>query len=138
MSADLIRRETLAANNDNYDYGYVKFMKKDVVRYLRENPIVGQTYSNEKIALYFCAGGLEAYHSLAFEKRWLVSMSQRWVAGMTNTYIIWFHDLDWWPHYLYEYGPDALRALPGVETVAELEDGVILRFGAKGEVRFDE
>lgn len=128
MSASLVARHTIYANGDDYAGGYVGFARKDVVRYLQDNPIAGRSYSNEHIAMYFMVPGLESYDRLEFAREWLAAESPQWTEGQSaDVYIVWFSDLGYWPHTLYEYGADDLRALPGVETAAEFTDGVVFR-----------
>ena len=128
MSASLVARHTIYANSDDYAGGYVGFARKDVVRYLQDNPIAGRSYSNEHIAMYFLVPGLESYDRLEFAREWLAAESPQWTEGQSaDVYIVWFNDLGYWPHTLYEYGADDLRALPGVETAAEFTDGVVFR-----------
>lgn len=128
MSASLVARQTIYANSDDYVGGYVGFARKDVARYLQDNPIASRSYSNEHIAMYFLVPGLESYDRLEFTREWLEAESTEWPEGQSaDIYIVWFNDIRHWPHTLYEYGADDLRALPGVETVAEFADGVVLR-----------
>ena len=131
MSASLVVRQTIYANSADYAGSYVGFARQDVVRYLQDNPVAGRSYSNEQIALYFLVDGLESYDRLEFEREWLEAAAPRWTAGhSSDVYIVWFNDLGYWPHNLYEYGAEDLRALPGAETVAEFADGVVFRMRA--------
>ena len=130
LSASLAVRHTIYANSDDYTGSYVGFAQKDVVGYLQDNPIAGRSYSNESIALYLLVAGPQSYDQLGFTRQWLDGASPEWAAADDDIYIVWFHNLDWWPHNLYEYGPDDLRALPGVATVAEFTDGVVLKYRA--------
>ena len=108
-------------------YGAVKtwlndpgWSESDVIRYLRANRLDGDVWSNEPPALYF-----------ATEQRRLGTISQS-LAEVTD------HLANWQPAksvYVvlfesafrnHDYRADDLAALPGVERVADLDDGVIL------------
>ena len=94
--------------------------ESDVLRYLRANPLDGEVWSSEPWALY-----------LHTEQRRLGTINASLADNLANkesvqsesVYVVLF---DWSFRIRdYGYGVDDVGALPGVELVADLDDGVI-------------
>ena len=114
---------------------------------MREHPVTGWVYSNEHFGVYIHTDGSAKYTVLHETEQQLIQSLQECASvaagfrcapplhrdhgllgeGATVDYdvhIVWLHDVR---GHLYDYDSLDLRALPGVETVAELTDGVVLR-----------
>ena len=63
------------------------------------------------------------YHSLPTRRAELKCQLKR-LSGPHGTHVVWFRA--WHPH-RYDYGEADLRLLPGLELVAELEDGIVFK-----------
>ena len=153
-SAVVTGRGIYAANSDGSEYfgwnlASRRFTHSAVLSYIRKNPLTGWVYSNDFFAVYIHTDGLAKYTLLHGTEQQLVQSLQecasdpigfqcdpplrsvyRWIPaaeaggeGAHDVHIVWFGD---WLQYP-DYDSLELRALPGVEIVAELADGLILR-----------
>ncbi len=95
----------------------------EMIRYLKSHPPDGKIWTNRAGVLRFWISGkiLSLDPSIAKSPRHVVAKAR--VAG-EDVYFAWFHK-----GYLsdYGYGLGDIASLRGVETVAELEDGVLLK-----------
>ncbi len=132
-----------------------RFADSAVLSYMREHPVAGWVYSNDHFAVYIYTDyreGLAKYAVLHETERQLVQAlhecasdpagfqcsprplsiySGLWTPAAEelaqprhdeDVHIVWFYD-----HLQRDYDSLNLRALPGVEIVAELADGIIVR-----------
>lgn len=103
----------------------------ETIEYLRENPVDARVYCN----YYGVLHGLLALETgtVVLGKYPYLPRKLHTLAGKIEdgAYIVWMKPVDIRPaievHPGYDYDDTDLRALPGVETVAELSDGVIFR-----------
>ena len=110
----------------------------DTLRHIRENPLAGETYSNYPIMLYYHNPAHAAYHPLpaSIPTGYIraapggpaatgIEQAAAWLdrAG-DGAYVVWF---DIGNNRRYAYAAPALRATDGLQPIAELSDGVILR-----------
>ncbi len=107
----------------------------ETMRYLSARSLNGHVYSQSYSITYWhlygkhwdrsSAGILRAprLRNLPLEKRWLGQWAEERSAAAEDTYAVWFEEL----RRRTDYDVQELMALPGLELVAELSDGVILR-----------
>ena len=145
QQADTTRAHIEDRVRDGYGYASGYWSESAVVRYAGAHPFDGCVWSTEARALYLLAGVPAAGRlrelppSLPAGEGGGTEWWTDW-AGVAcpNVYFVWF-SRDRGRHLRYEYGPEALAALPGVETVATLPDGEIFVAGggAGGVPAFD-
>ena len=112
-------------------YSTRAWAESDVIRYLDVNRPSGHFWSTDSRAVNL----LIDYPSSIWADGLPVRLSDAegfWIApalrdGVDSAYFVWFHDRDNRHFVTYEYGLEDLGALPGVEMVAALEDGVIFK-----------
>lgn len=132
-AAALSLTETAHAAAGEYDMEYAmpRWTNSDTLRYLRENPVEGQIYSNMPYFLHHINGGEGIYHGFRSIKKDVESKSSlekvaRWAANTPDgTYVIWFTDA--WINRDKDYGAGTMRITPGLQTLAELPDGAAFR-----------
>lgn len=100
------------------------FLDSDVVEYVRENPLPGRAFTNWRTLLIIRTDPSARMH------RWGSQATpdglRRWISQPgEDAHIVWFYESSW--DTLRNFDADDLRELPGLETVAELRDGVIFR-----------
>ena len=95
----------------------------------------GPSYSNDNMALYVIADDLTAYCRLKERRSGLQGAYARWQAGGQDVWIVWFDRPARALSYPYEYDRKDLDALPAVDTIAEFNDGALLRFSALNALR---
>ena len=119
-------------------YGTGTFWRhSETLKYLRDNPIEGRIYTNMKSLVWF-ADYIEgriytskkspawfANRAAAPDKHQKISNRMWWTQIEAGEHIVWF-ERGYQPYNLDYDGVD-LRVLSGMETVAELADGVVLR-----------
>ena len=139
LSARENRRRTAQAHVAGYEgrtYNAAHWQHSETLNYLRENRIEGRIYSNAVHLAWFwdrdaAPGKYRKKFSLGLPR--LARQMMQWTEDGTDVYIVWIENVS-------EQNYDAmdLRVLPGVEVVAELADGFVLRltevepFDAKG------
>ena len=113
-------RAYVAGFLDN-SYNVAYWQHSPTLKYIKTNPIDGRIYTNYKPIAWFWD------RTAAPRKYRLPPLAQdmrRWIKKGTGAHIVWFWE--------FSQGEDILdiRLLPGVETVAELADGVVFRVTA--------
>ncbi len=98
----------------------------ETLKYLRANRLEGRIFSNAPSILWFSdmTAAVGRYAQIPFP----VDLDDlaRWIKGDSGKpTIVWFYAPNL--QYPYRYSHLDIRSLPGVETVAELSDGVVLR-----------
>ena len=100
----------------------------ETLKYIRTHLREGRVYSNNPYLTWFwdktAAPGKHQYLPLVRIRK-LMPLLMRWPDG---THIVWLQNENF-----YYYDELDVRCLPGVETVAELSDGVVLRVTAATE-----
>ena len=124
-------RENLQLTAHAWGAGYVDrslntayWQQSETVNYLRENPIDGRIHTNNATLVWFMdrTAGVRKYRH---------APRKMWPQIKAGAHIVWFKDR--LTHRLID-----LRVLSGVETVAELADGFILRRTAAEPFDADE
>ena len=89
------------------------------IRSLRDNRVEGRVYSNKKSLAWFADG------TVAPGKYLGIPREMGWPTIEAGAHIVWFDKF--YHRSFLSYDDTDLRLLPGVETVAELADGVVFR-----------
>ena len=89
------------------------------IRSLRDNRVEGRVYSNKKSLAWFADG------TVAPGKYLSIPREMGWPKIEAGAHIVWFDKF--YHRSFLSYDDTDLRLLPGVETVAELADGVVFR-----------
>ncbi len=109
-----------------YSYTSKHQADSEVMKYIKSNPLNGLIYSTNPERTYLLTYDPEYpfYHELPAEINDNWHRRERWTNGdIADAYIVVFYtDMGVWP---YEFGD--LAELPGMEVVAVLEDGTILK-----------
>lgn len=100
------------------------FLDSDVVDYVRENPFPSRAFTNWRTLLIIRTDPEARMH------RWgrqpTLDGLRRWISqDGEDAHIVWFYESSW--DTLRNFDADDLRELPGLETVVELQGGVIFR-----------
>ena len=116
------------------------WVNSGTLRYIRENPLSGNIYSNAPMLTYIYTDGEATYWLLPYSRPggYIVddgendgSVDERerlreWVDDAPDgAYLVWF--LGWTNNELYDYTAADMRLSPELELTAELDDGVIFR-----------
>ncbi len=114
--------------DDGSGYTSRGWTESDVIRYLNANRLDGTVWSSDPQALYFLT---------ELRRVWTISLSLADVTDQLanrdpaeSAYVVLFENS--FRARNYDYVFDELGALPGVELVADLNDGVIFRITAAG------
>ncbi len=112
-------REIRRANTGGVDgYANAWWTRSETRAWLSRNPLPGRILSNEPVAAYLHNDPSAEYGDLPHADL------QRWLARLPDdTYVVWFDDV--WGNRHFDYGRAALRALSGLEPVADLADGAV-------------
>ena len=116
-------REIQRANSEGLaGYAHSFWALSETREWLNRNRLPGRVYSNEPIAAYLHNDVSAEYgYPPGAEER-----LQRWLAETPrDTWIVWWDNA--WASRYYDYGRAALRALSGLEPVAELADGAVFK-----------
>ncbi len=133
--------EISRANSEGSGYGGKLWAESETLRYIRENPLSGQLWSNNPALTYLHDTGA-ADHWLLPRPRSRASIytipqesdafatSQerlgRWIGNVPDgAYVVWFYHS--YGSSLFNFRPFDLRVAPGLEPVADLSDGLIFR-----------
>ncbi len=120
--------------NGSWDFSWslsrARLVQSAVLRYMRAHPVTGWVYSNDPFAVYIHTDGLANYTFVPDREQELVQVVGKWATADHEIHIVWLYSLN--RHFPMngprrDYDHLEVRALPGVETVADLADGVILR-----------
>ena len=120
-----------AAGGYDMEYAMPRWTNSDTLRYLRENPVEGEIYSNNSLFLHHSSGGEGIYFGFRSINKDAESKSSlekvaRWVANTPDgTYVFWFANE--WVNKGIDYGAGTMRITPGLQPVAELSDGAVFR-----------
>ena len=134
-------RNVARANAGGAERGFASksWTTSDTLRHIRQNPLIGETHSNYPIMLYY-HNPADAAHNLlpAGIPTGLINANPgspanstaseqlaSWIESASDgAYVVWF---DIGNNRRYDYAAPALRATPGLQPIADLSDGVILR-----------
>ncbi len=98
-----------------------RWANSETLQYLRENAVAGPAFSNLQPPVYiYTTGQLQPYRNLVRDldrMRWQVATAP------AGSYVAWLFDRP--RNRLYNYQSADLRALPGLEPIAEMSDGVL-------------
>ena len=132
----ILTARTWIAGYPGWNYNDARWQHSAIMNYIRENRIDGKVYSNNAFLAWFwdrdaALGKYRKKFPLGLPR--LARQMMQWTEDGTDVYIVWIENMS-------EQNYDAmdLRVLPGVEVVAELADGLVLRltavkpFDAKG------
>ncbi len=102
-------------------YASREWTDSETVQYLRDNPINGYIWSNDNSALYLLVGIWNRPQGMSY----IHARSYPWSAYHIgeDVHLVWFHS----QRHMTSYGFEDIANLPGMETMVELEDGVILK-----------
>ena len=121
----ILTDRTWIAGYPGWNYNTARWQHSAIINYIRENPIDGKVYSNNAFLAWFwdrdaAPGKYWKKFSLGLPR--LARQMMQWTEDGTDVYIVWIENVS-------EQNYDAmdLRVLPGVEVVAELADGFVLR-----------
>ena len=124
FEASAVWRETQRANAAPFS-GYTAAAREnpEVLRYVRDHPPAAPVLSNARYAVHLHgrAPGL----TLAASED---AMRAQLADAADGVRVVWLHGR-WWSLWQ-DYGAALLRALPGLEPVAELSDGAVFRVNA--------
>ena len=116
------------------------WVNSGTLRYIQENPLSGNIYSNAPMLTYIYTDGEATYWLLPYSRPggYIIDAGERdgsvdgreklreWVDDAPDgVYLVWF--LGWTNNELYDYTAADLRAAAELELTAELDDGVIFR-----------
>ena len=132
----ILTARTWMAGYPGWNYNDARWQHSAIMNYIRENPIDGKVYSNNAFLAWFWdrdAAPGKYWKKFPLGLPRLARQMMQWTEDGTDVYIVWIENVS-------EQNYDAmdLRVLPGVEVVAELADGFVLRltaikpFDAKG------
>ena len=108
-------------------YGAQPWAASETLRYVRENPMVGEVRSNAAIVVSLHNRGTGPHKGMPRQLERLLAQARN------GAHVVWFEGH--WRHDPYDYGVADLRASPGLEPVAELADGAIFRVNEPEEPR---
>ena len=122
-----ITRQARIPGNKAWMINSSSWEKSDILHYIRNNPINGRIYSDNPYLAWFWSrtAAPREHHFLRVELHNFTAAIMRWTDG-DGGYVLWFRR--WKP--AYDFDELDIRVLPGVETVAELSDGVVFRVTA--------
>ncbi len=129
------------ANSEGSGYGGKPWAESETLRYIRENPLSGQVWSNNPALTYLHDTGADNHLLLprprsrastytipqesdefSTSQEWL----GRWIGNVPDgAYAVWFYHS--FGSSLFNFQPVDMRAAPGLEPVADLSDGLIFR-----------
>ena len=101
--------------------------ESETIEYLRANPTDARVYCN-RFGLLHGLLALKIRTNVRGKYPWLARNLNRLASQTENgDYIVWLKSIKGKPLRFYHFNDMDLRTLPGVETVAELSDGVVFR-----------
>ena len=112
-------------------FNTVRWDQSETIAYLRANPVDGRVYCN-RFGLLHSLLALESGINVRGKYPTLAEKRQSLAGIEDGAYVVWLKPAE--AHSNYDFDDADLRALPGVETVAETIDGAIFRV-ARGVVK---
>ena len=111
-------------NADGIDISYNSptWVDSEVLQYIRESPISTRILTNAPAPVYIHTDGSAVYSDLS---KSIVRMRRQIDEAIGDEYVVWFHN--WYDNPSYGYTALDLRTMPQLETVASLQDGIILK-----------
>ena len=103
-----------------YNYNTSYWEQFETLNYLRDNQIEGRIYTNHNTYLTW----FWDWTAVPGKHRHIPRSKMRWTEIEAGAHIVWSYDHR---RDLHGYDDTDLRVLPGMEVVAELADGVVLR-----------
>ena len=120
----LTARAYVAGYEEDWMFNTARWQHSATLTYLRDNPIAGRIYTNGRYSAWFAERTADpGKHQLIRGKK--IPGKRRWTEIEAGAHIVWFERAYDRAHRT-RSGLD-LRLLPGMETVAELTDGLVLR-----------
>ena len=134
----ILTDQAIAGHTDRtFNAAAAHWQHSETLSYIRDNPIAGTIYTNIKLAWFYDRTAAPGKYQIAWfydrtaapgssGKSPLSRLAQnriRWTTDSTDAHIVWFRSFI---HRL-NYDLMDVRVLPGLETVAELADGVVFR-----------
>ena len=121
----ILTARTWIAGYPGWNYNDARWQHSAIMNYIRENPVDGKVYSNNAFLAWFWdrdAAPGKYWKKFPLGLPRLARQMMQWTEDGTDVYIVWIENVS-------EQNYDAmdLRVLPGVEVVAELADGLVLR-----------
>ena len=120
------------------DFSALPWTESETLRYIRQHPFSGESYSNLAFLTYLHADGAGTHAEMPRDRPGGIAGAanahsasgrerlQAWLADAADGAIIhWFKDVG--ANMAYDYGAAEMRATPGLALVAELDDGFIFR-----------
>ncbi len=107
----------------------------ETIRYIQENLVAGMTHSNAVLPMALHVGRnrqMRRHYRLWKRLELPEEEVERTPDGANANYVVWFDESDQSRH---DYDDADLRLLPGLELVAELEDGVVFKVNRDGVPR---
>ena len=127
-------RENLRITIQAYGGGYYSYNNtahwQQSLDYIRNHHIEGRIYSNHALLAWFGdrTAALGKYQQIRAGLPRLARDMMQWTKDGIGAHIVWFRSFG--DQGFYGYDLMDIRLLPGVETVAELADGVVFRVTA--------
>lgn len=99
------------------------WFQSETLAYARQNPATGTLYSNTASHVYIYAGAsAKDYEDMPYDAvQWQIELQ----SARDGDMVYWFYELD--TQHFFEYDATALLAMPELEPVARLSDGLVLR-----------
>ena len=112
-----------------HGYSSRDWANSETIRYLRDHPLDGTTWTTESRALYLLTPTRGRYgpHWLSKSKRKMKLRLAKARAENKEIYVVWFYRKDIWTR---DYNLEELASLSGVEFVKAFPDGIIIKFPA--------
>ena len=107
-----------AGYEQDWTHNIARWQHSEILNYLRDNPIEGRVYANHRALAWLADRAAPGKYQNLKPKL-------RWPDIEAGVHIVWFDR--GFPRTFLGYDDMDLRVLPGVETVAELADGLVLR-----------
>lgn len=117
-----------------------RWANSSALQYIRENSLAGPIYSNRPMLVYIYTDGAGSYWGMPTNRPDRNSVGngesdksasgreqlRQWLENApADAYVVWLHQD--YGNDLFDYGAAELRATPGLELVADLDDGIIFR-----------
>ena len=120
----LTARAYVVGYEEDWMFNTARSQHSETLTYLRDNPIAGRIYTNDRYSAWFADRTADpGKHQKILGRK--IPGKRRWTEIEAGAHIVRFERV-------YDRTPFSrsgldLRVLPGVETVAELADGLVLR-----------